>query len=145
MGWHKAAKQQQCTPQQVDRNVRRSHQYHLETYDNQLCNRTSRYSRATSVIIRGHTPSIAATDCRRLHAPAVAHALAVEYEVVLLLTAHEAKLVEEFRQDIRLCETDTEKFDRCLQKRDELLEENDRLVLRLAAFDHVMSAECCRG
>ncbi|AEO68130.1 uncharacterized protein THITE_2117521 [Thermothielavioides terrestris NRRL 8126] len=30
----------------------------------------------------------------------------------------------------------------CVQKRDELLEENDRLVLRLAAFDHVMPAEC---
>lgn len=71
-----------------------------------------------------------------------AHAPAVEYEVDLLFTAHEAKLVEEFRQDIRLCETDTEKFDKCVQKRDELLEENDRLVLRLAAFDHVMSAEC---
>jgi hypothetical protein len=66
----------------------------------------------------------------------------VEYEVDLLLTAHEAKLVEKFRQDIRLCETDAERFDKCLQKRDELLEENDRLVLRLAAFDHVMSAEC---
>ena len=75
-------------------------------------------------------------------APAFAHAPAVEYEVDLLLTAHEAKLVEEFRQDIRLCETDTEKFDKCVQKRDELLEESDRLVLRLAAFDHVMSAEC---
>ncbi|KAK3934870.1 hypothetical protein QBC46DRAFT_367939 [Diplogelasinospora grovesii] len=30
----------------------------------------------------------------------------------------------------------------CVQKRDELLEENDRLVLRLAAFEHVMSVEC---
>jgi hypothetical protein len=75
-------------------------------------------------------------------APAVPHTPAVEYEVDLLLTAHEAKLVEKFRQDIRLCETDTERFDKCLQKRDELLEENDRLVLRLAAFDHVMSTEC---
>jgi hypothetical protein len=75
-------------------------------------------------------------------APAFAHASALAYEVDLLLTAHEAKLVEKFRQDIRLCETDTEKFDKCIQKRDELLEESDRLVLRLAAFDHVMSAEC---
>ncbi len=75
-------------------------------------------------------------------APAVGHAPAVEYEVDLLLTAHEAKLVDEFRQDIRLCESDTEKFDKCVQKRDELLEENDRLVLRMAAFDYVMSAEC---
>ncbi|KAK3348575.1 hypothetical protein B0T25DRAFT_413216, partial [Lasiosphaeria hispida] len=30
----------------------------------------------------------------------------------------------------------------CIQKRDELLEENDRLVLRLATFEHVMSTEC---
>ncbi|KAK3897100.1 ATP synthase subunit alpha [Staphylotrichum tortipilum] len=75
-------------------------------------------------------------------APVFAHAPTVEYEVDLLLTAHEVKLVEEFRQDIRLCETDTKKFDKCAQKRDELLEENDKLVLRLAVFDHVMSAEC---
>src|SRR5437868_6169738 len=75
-------------------------------------------------------------------APASAHASDIEYEVDLLLTAHEAQLVEEFRQDIRLCETDTAKFGKCVQKRDELLEENDKLVLRLAAFEHVMSAEC---
>jgi uncharacterized ferredoxin-like protein len=76
------------------------------------------------------------------HAFAHAHAPAVEYKVDILLTAHEAQPVEKFRQDIRLCETDTEIFDKCVQKRGELLEENDRLVLRLAAFDHVMSAEC---
>ncbi|KAK0750845.1 hypothetical protein B0T18DRAFT_435422 [Schizothecium vesticola] len=30
----------------------------------------------------------------------------------------------------------------CIQKRDELLEESDKLVLRLAAFENVMSLEC---
>jgi len=66
----------------------------------------------------------------------------VAYEIDLLLTPNEAKLLEKFRHDIRLCQTDLERYDKCLQKRDELLEENDRLVLRLAAFEHVMSREC---
>ncbi len=81
-------------------------------------------------------------DPPRRSPPLAAGAPAVEYEVDLLLTAHEAQLVEEFRQEIRLCETDAAKFDKCAQKRDELLEESDRLVLWLAAFEHVMSAEC---
>ncbi|KAK0729442.1 hypothetical protein B0H67DRAFT_468221, partial [Lasiosphaeris hirsuta] len=37
---------------------------------------------------------------------------------------------------------DGEKFVRCRQKRDELLEESNRFTLRLAAFENVMSAEC---
>ena len=74
--------------------------------------------------------------------PASLDAPAAEFEIELLLTSYEASLVERFRQDIRLCETDAEKFGKCMQKRDELLEENDRLVLRLAAFDYVMSVEC---
>lgn len=57
------------------------------------------------------------------------------------MSAPEANLVDKFRQDIRLCKTDTE-IDKCIQKRDELLEENDRLVLRLAVFEHVISVEC---
>lgn len=76
-------------------------------------------------------------------APAFAHT-PIEYEADLLLTAPEAKLVEKFRQDIRLCKTDTAKFNKCIQKRDELLEGNDRLVLRLAAFERVMSIECLK-
>ncbi|KAK4456960.1 hypothetical protein QBC42DRAFT_48711 [Cladorrhinum samala] len=65
-----------------------------------------------------------------------------EYEVELLLPRSEARLVETFRQAIRLCETDIEKFGKCIQKRDELLEENNGFLLRLAAFENVMSAEC---
>lgn len=66
----------------------------------------------------------------------------VECDLDLLLTSYEAKRIETFRRDIRLCKTDTEKYDKCIQKRDELLEESDKLVLRLAAFENVMSLEC---
>ena len=75
-------------------------------------------------------------------APASLDTPTAECEVELLLPRSEARLVEAFRHDIRLCETDTQKFGKCIQKRDELLEENDRFILRLAAFENVMSAEC---
>ncbi|KAK0749761.1 hypothetical protein B0T18DRAFT_407523 [Schizothecium vesticola] len=65
-----------------------------------------------------------------------------ECDVELLLPRSDARLVEAFRHDIRLCETDTQKLGKCIQKRDELLEENDGFILRLAAFENVMSAEC---
>lgn len=74
--------------------------------------------------------------------PASSKGLDAEYEVGLFLPRSEANLVETFRHEIRLCETDTQKFGKCIQKRDELLEENDGYILRLAAFEHVMSAEC---
>ncbi|KAK0701088.1 hypothetical protein B0T26DRAFT_763683 [Lasiosphaeria miniovina] len=75
-------------------------------------------------------------------APVSSDVPSVEYEVELLLPRSEAKLVETFRQEIRLCETDTQKFGKCIQKRDELLEENDGFILRLTAFENVMSVEC---
>jgi hypothetical protein len=84
-------------------------------------------------------PPLFTTDDSSTASPSVP---TTQYEIDLLLTADEAKLIETFRQEIHFCETDTEKFDKCIQKRDELLEENDKLVLRLAAFEHVMSAEC---
>ena len=68
----------------------------------------------------------------------------VAYEIDLLLTPNEAKLLEKFRHDIRLYQTDTEKYSKCIQKRDELLKDNDRLVLRLAAFEYVISIEYAR-
>ncbi|KAK3983849.1 hypothetical protein QBC44DRAFT_390770 [Cladorrhinum sp. PSN332] len=75
-------------------------------------------------------------------APVSLDAPTAEFEVELLLPRNEAKLVEAFRQEIRLCETDGEKFGKCIEKRDELLEENNGFILRLAAFENVMSAEC---
>ena len=116
----------------------RSHQHRSETYDNTLTQHKSVMSEQFGDAAH-RSPSLTAGSST---APASAHASAVEYEVDLLLTAHEAQVVEQFRQDIRLCENDTAKFDKCVQKRDELLEESDRLVVRLAAFEHVMSAEC---
>jgi hypothetical protein len=72
--------------------------------------------------------------------PAFAHATPVEYEIDLLLTAPEAKLVEKFRQDIRLCKTDTEKFDKCVEKRDELLEEKYQLASKGQYYCNQFSA-----
>ena len=74
-------------------------------------------------------------------APASPDTLSTENKVNLVLTSQEAKLIEKFRQEIRLCETDTEKYSKYIQKQDELLEKNDRLVLQLAAFEQVMSVE----
>jgi hypothetical protein len=60
------------------------------------------------------------------------------------LTSDQAKLIEKFHQDVRLCNTDTEKFEMCVQKQDELLEGNDRLAFLLATLDHVMSVGCAK-
>ncbi|KAK3343935.1 hypothetical protein B0T25DRAFT_572915 [Lasiosphaeria hispida] len=84
-------------------------------------------------------PPLPTTDNSSTASPSVP---TTKYEIDLLLNPDDAKLIETFRQEIHFCETDTEKFDKCIQKRDELLEENDKLVLRLTAFEHVMSAEC---
>ena len=114
----------------------------LGTYDNTLAQRPVMASQDIGIQFENAAHRSRPLAAGSSTASAFAHTSAVEYEVDLLLTAHEAQLVEEFRRDIRLCETDTARFDKCVQKRDELLEESDRLVLRLAAFEHVMSAEC---
>jgi hypothetical protein len=41
----------------------------------------------------------------------------------LLLTADQAELLDTFRKDVRLCETDEEKFQLCAQMRSRLLDQ----------------------
>jgi len=88
-----------------------------------------------------HQPPFVAVDGST---PATRDAPTVATEIDLLLTPNEAKLIEKFRRNIRLCKSDSERYDKCMQKRDELLEQNDKLVLLLAAFEQVMLVECVR-
>ncbi len=75
--------------------------------------------------------------------PASRDITAVEFEGDhLTLTLDQAKLVDKFRQDVRLCRTKEEKFEKCIRKRDELLEEVDRMAFLLVSIERVMLEEC---
>ncbi|KAK4143587.1 uncharacterized protein C8A04DRAFT_12237 [Dichotomopilus funicola] len=51
-------------------------------------------------------------------------------------------IVLALREEFRLCETDTQRYDLCVQKRDELLDQQTRLQTLAAACERVMSSEC---
>lgn len=50
--------------------------------------------------------------------------------------------METFRQDVRRCETDEEKFRLYAEARGRLLEQHTRVELLIALFERVMLAEC---
>ena len=59
-----------------------------------------------------------------------------------MLTREQAQQVEHFREDLRLCETDTERYEICVRKRDDLLAQNDGLQILFAVCEQAMSAGC---
>lgn len=60
----------------------------------------------------------------------------------LLLADDQAELIDTFRRDVRLCETDAEKFRLCAEVRSQLLSRHTEVVLLITLFDRVMLAEC---
>ena len=60
----------------------------------------------------------------------------------LLLTADQAELLNTFRKDVRLCETDEEKFQLCAQMRSRLLDQYTQVELLIALFERAMQDEC---
>jgi hypothetical protein len=56
----------------------------------------------------------------------------------LLLTADQAELLDTFRKDVRLCETEEEKFQLCAQMRSRLLDQYTQVELLIALFEHAM-------
>lgn len=60
----------------------------------------------------------------------------------LLLSPDQAGLVEAFRQEVRRCETDEEKFRLYAEARGQLLEQYTQVELLITLFERVMLAEC---
>ncbi|KAK3364015.1 hypothetical protein B0T25DRAFT_57010 [Lasiosphaeria hispida] len=60
----------------------------------------------------------------------------------IVLAPDQASQVELFREELRLCSTDTQRYDLCVQKRDELLDQHTGLQILVAACEQVMSTEC---
>jgi hypothetical protein len=59
-----------------------------------------------------------------------------------VLSSIQTKAVKKFFKDLRLCGTDSEKFQLCIDKRNHLLDQYTRLGILITAFERVMSAEC---
>ncbi|OIW30048.1 hypothetical protein CONLIGDRAFT_576487 [Coniochaeta ligniaria NRRL 30616] len=60
----------------------------------------------------------------------------------IVLAPEQASQVDRFREELRLCEADTQRYDLCVQKRDELLNRHTGLQILVAGCEHVMSSEC---
>ncbi|KAK4182234.1 ATP synthase subunit alpha [Podospora australis] len=60
----------------------------------------------------------------------------------IVLAPDQATQVNRFREELRICETDAQRYEMCVQKRDELLDRHTGLQVLVAACDHVMSVEC---
>jgi hypothetical protein len=60
----------------------------------------------------------------------------------IILTTSQFQRVTQFRDDIRLCKTDPERYEACVRVRDELLSEHAGVQLLAAACEHVMFTEC---
>ena len=59
----------------------------------------------------------------------------------LLLSPGQAELVEAFRQEVRRCETDEEKFRLCAEARGRLLEQHTQVEWLITLFERIMLAE----
>ncbi|KAH7021585.1 uncharacterized protein B0I36DRAFT_334812 [Microdochium trichocladiopsis] len=60
----------------------------------------------------------------------------------IILAPDQATQVDRFREELRICETDAQRYELCVQKRDELLDRHAGVQILVAACEHVMSAEC---
>ncbi|KAL8366290.1 hypothetical protein RB595_004861 [Gaeumannomyces hyphopodioides] len=61
---------------------------------------------------------------------------------LLVLSLDQARQINQFRAQIRLCETDTEKYELCAQTRDDVLERHTEVQLLVAAYEHIIVDEC---
>lgn len=58
------------------------------------------------------------------------------------LTPEQASRADRFREELRACETDSERYDLCAEKRDELLDRHAGLQLLVSSYERIMSIEC---
>ena len=65
-----------------------------------------------------------------------------EPDVTFVLTREQAQQVDRFREELYVCETDTERYELCVHKRDDLLAQNDTLHILFAICEQAMSAGC---
>ena len=61
---------------------------------------------------------------------------------LLVLSLDQARQINQFRAQIRLCESDTEKYELCAQTRDDVLERHTEVQLLVAAYEHIIVDEC---
>ncbi|KAK4206393.1 hypothetical protein QBC37DRAFT_300890 [Rhypophila decipiens] len=61
---------------------------------------------------------------------------------LLVLSLEQARLIDQFRARIRLCETDTERYELCTQTRDDVLRQETEGQLLADAYEHVIVKEC---
>jgi hypothetical protein len=59
----------------------------------------------------------------------------------LILGPVQTQQIEEFREALQLCKSDTEKYQLCVNTRDHLLEQYNGVELLITAFKHIMSSE----
>jgi hypothetical protein len=58
------------------------------------------------------------------------------------LTPEQASQADCFREELRSCETDAARYELCVQKREELLDQQTELQLLIATCELIMSTEC---
>ncbi|KAL8326722.1 hypothetical protein RB597_003168 [Gaeumannomyces tritici] len=59
----------------------------------------------------------------------------------LVLSLDQARQIDQFRAQTRLCETDTEKYEVCTQIRDDVLERHTEVQLLVSAYEHIIMDE----
>jgi len=60
----------------------------------------------------------------------------------IVLAPDQDTQVDRFREELRICETDAQRYELCVQKRDELLDQYAGVQVLVAACEQVMSVEC---
>src|SRR6266699_3062867 len=60
----------------------------------------------------------------------------------IVLSADHVQQVAQFCDEIRLCKTDSEKYELCVRTRNELLNEHTGVQLLAAACEHIMLTQC---
>ena len=63
-----------------------------------------------------------------------------DLDVCSILTREQAQQYEHFREEPRLCKTETERYELCAQKRDDLFAQEDNLQVLFAVYEQAMSA-----
>jgi hypothetical protein len=62
----------------------------------------------------------------------------------LVLSTDQAEQIRNFREELRLCASDTDKFHLCVQRRNHLLDQHTRLEFLIAALERIMCVGCSK-
>ena len=63
-------------------------------------------------------------------------------DICSILTCEQAQQYEHFREELRHCKAETERYELCAQKRDDLLAQKDNLQVLFAVYEQAMSVGC---